>query len=426
MTLGIIADDLTGATDAASAVRRTGLRVALTFGPPSPENALDVGADVVVAALKIRSLPVAEAVQAVRTTLTAFDEADVECVYYKYCSTFDSTPTGNIGPVADELLTALGKRVLLHVPGYPVNGRTVYNGHLFVDGVLLNESPMRHHPLNPMSDALLSRVLAPQTPHQIENLVFAFLHVGSAASETELRRLTAGDVPVHVLCDTLTNDHVSILADLATPERMAGGGAPMAAAVCAHRIGRHGTDSPSDDAAAGMPPSGHEIVIAGSASAATARQIAAFPGPVKRLSAAALADARTPGHVLAWAKQQQHDQPALPVLVSSDADQGGVTRGPAELNGRSAAEVVERGLGEIAARLVEAGARRVVVAGGETSGAVAGALGLSSVRVGAEICTGVPWTFTPTDDLAIAFKSGNFGPDDLFSRAFATLRSMRP
>ena len=422
MTLGVIADDLTGATDAASAILRTGLRVALTFGTPSGKELLDLGdANVVVAALKIRSVPAAVARRAVRATLAAFGDADVRYAYYKYCSTFDSTPAGNIGPIADELLASLAAHTFLHVPAYPANGRTIYNGHLFVDGTLLHESPMRHHPLNPMADSLLSRVLAPQTPHRIGVLGFPALHRGPAAAEIELRRLTAGAGAVHVVCDTLIDDHFGVLTGLSDPGRLTGGGAPMAAAMCARLSKGHRVNCSATDVAERRPPLGHEVVIAGSASAATARQIAAFTGPVKRLSAAELADDGAPARVFAWASRHWRDRPGQPVLITSDADQHGLVRGPAEFDGQSAAEVVERGLGDIAACLVTAGARRMVVAGGETSGAVARALGLSSVRVGAEICTGVPWTFTPDDELAIAFKSGNFGPDDLFVTAFAEL-----
>ena len=420
VTLGIIADDLTGATDAASAVLRGGLSVALTFGPPSSGDVADIGdVDVVVTALKIRSVPAAEAIHDVRATLAAFGRSSVRCVYYKYCSTFDSTPAGNIGPVADEFLTALGGQVFLHVPGYPDNGRTVYSGHLFVDGVPLNESPMRHHPLNPMTDASLPRLLAPQTPHRIETLTSDVLGEGPSAADAELLRLAADGVPCHVLCDTLTNDHFAVLAALSAPGRISGGGAPMAAAVCARLTARSGRRKPPGVPPVEVPRDGREIVIAGSASTATARQLAAFPGPIKRLSATELADPRARHHVVAWAEGHWHDRPGLPIAVAADADRGG----PAEFDGRPAAEVVEHGLGEIAVRLVAAGAKRIVVAGGETSGAVAGALGLPGVRVGAEIATGVPWTFAPDGDLALAFKSGNFGPDDLFARAFARLRS---
>ncbi|MGI5129926.1 3-oxo-tetronate kinase [Pseudonocardia sp. CA-107938] len=407
VVLGIIADDLTGATDAASAVLRTGLRVALTFGTPSRQALLDVGdVDVVVAALKIRNVCPAEAVAAARATLAAFADADVVPVYYKYCSTFDSTPAGNIGPVADAFLAALGAEAFLHVPGYPDNGRTVYHGHLFVDGVPLHESSMRTHPLNPMTDANLTRVLRPQTSAAIGQLRFTELR---HAAGPELRRSTAE----HVIADTLDNDDIAVLAELVGEHAIAGGGAPMAAAVCA-RLAR-GTGS-ADLVRDTPPPAGREVVIAGSASAATARQIAAFPGPALRLSATDLADAGVGERVLDWATSRWADHP---VLIASDADH---TPSAALPDGRSAAEAVEQGLGRIAAALVAAGARRIVVAGGETSGAVATALGLSGVRIGAEIATGVPWTFTPDGDLAVAFKSGNFGPDDLFSRAFALLR----
>lgn len=417
--LGIIADDLTGATDAASAVLRSGLRVALTFGPPQAKDLLEVAdADVVVAALKIRSIPAAEAVTTVRRALAAFDAAGVRCVYYKYCSTFDSTPRGNIGPVADELLTTLGGAAFLHVPGYPDNGRTVYSGHLFVDGVRLDESPMRHHPLNAMTDSHLGRVLAPQTPHRIATLPHAVLHAGSAAAGPALRRIVADGVPVHVIADTVTNDDLDTLGQLSGEGVLVGGGAPMAATVCRRLVETPTAASPAG--VQGAPSDGYEVVIAGSASAATARQIAAFPHPAIRLPVSELADPATPDRVLAWARTRWEDGPVL-VAAAERVDavpttEPGTGEGPA-------AELVEHGLAAIAVRLVEGGAGRLVVAGGETSGAVAGALGLTSVHLGAEIATGVPWTFTPAGELAIAFKSGNFGQDDLFTRAFTLLNA---
>jgi 3-dehydrotetronate 4-kinase len=422
--LGIIADDLTGAVDVAAALIRSGMSTALTFGVPSGSGLREFGEfDAVVAALKVRSEPVSEALAAVRRTIEAFQQQGVEFAYFKYCSTFDSTPAGNIGPISDELLDLRKSKTFVHVPGYPDNGRTVYQGHLFVDGVPLDESPMREHPLNPMTDSDVRRLLAPQTSRRIGSLRYEDLRSGAESVRSAIAALASGDEPLHVVCDTITNDDLTSVAAAVERSMVVGGAAPMAAEICIRRTAKRATERASrgaTDLTPGAPP-GPDVVIAGSASAATARQIAAFPGPVLRLSAAELADEDTPARVLSWAGLHWDSSPVLVASKPRRRDTGSRT---AKECGRAAAEAVETGLGKIACHLARGGARRLIVAGGETSGAVAAALGVQSVMVGSEICTGIPWALAPSSGLALAFKSGNFGPDDFFVKAFESVEGL--
>lgn len=411
--IGVIADDLTGASDAASAMRRRGLEVAVTFGVPTSASLSSLaGIDVVIAALKTRSVDAIVAVAAVESTADVFAALEIDIVYFKYCSTFDSTPRGNIGAVADALMSRTGTDIFLHVPGYPDNGRTVCHGYLFVDDLLLGESSMRHHPLNPMLDSDLVRLLSPQTGTAAMKLRYIDIR-----SETEAVALIASiETTAHVLCDTLDNADIDALTRVATaggvaPRVLVGGGAPMAAALCSTLVRSRRTvdeDTTRSEFRAGPRTDGFAVAIAGSASATTARQIDAFDGPTLRLTARELAQSDIAARVHSWALGRWERGP---ILVTSNGD------GTERLDSAEA-EAVELGLAAIARRLVEAGADRIIVAGGETSGAVAVGLGISTVVVGDEICTGVPWTYAFDPAVRIAFKSGNFGPDDFFRSAF--------
>ncbi|KAB8164517.1 hypothetical protein FH609_017440 [Streptomyces sp. 3MP-14] len=412
--LGCIADDITGATDLAGALVRRGVATTQVFGVP--EGPLDPDPDAVVVALKTRTAPPAEARELALRACRWLRSQGVQHVYLKYCSTFDSVPEGNIGPVTDALSEELGAAGAVHCPAYPANGRTLYLGHLFVEGALLSESGMADHPLTPMRDPNLLRVLGEQTAAAVGLLPFDVVDRGPDASAERLRGLAADGVR-HVIADAVRDADLDTLAAAAGDRPLNAGGAPFGAAwgaALARAAGVAGGAAP-------VPPAGGSAVLAGSASRATARQVAAFARrhPVLRLDARELAaDGGTVGEALAWAGRRLGRGP---VLIAADTAPEAVARAQRALGRARAAAVVEEAMGRLAVGLTALGVRRLVVAGGETSGAVAEALGVDRVRIGPEICTGVPWTFSAEPHVALAFKSGNFGGDDFFLDAFARL-----
>lgn len=401
---GCIADDYTGATDVAAAFRRGGLRTVLVFGQPAPDQAAP-DCDALVVALKSRTAPAADAVPwslAVRRWLA---DAGARRFYFKYCSTFDSTDAGNIGPVTDALLDDLGSDLTLVCPATPMQGRTIYQGHLFVGDRLLSESSMRHHPLTPMTDSDLVAVLGRQTPHRVALLALDVVHDGADAVAAELQRLGAEEVR-HVVCDAITHDDLVVLAraSAALPLLTGAAGLAEAAAVVEGGAAQVAPDVPL--------PRGRTVILAGSCSARTMEQVAAARSvmPSFRLDPAALP---TAAGMAEAATTWLDAQGAAPVaLISSSAT--AAERAPAEV-----ADEIEQAMGRIACHAVASGATRIVVAGGETSGAVVEALGIGPVAVGAEEDPGVPWIVAVNRPLALLLKSGNFGSVDLFARAGA-------
>jgi uncharacterized protein YgbK (DUF1537 family) len=358
VVLGAIADDVTGATDLCSVLVRGGMRTVQTIGVP--ERGLD--ADAVVVALKTRTAPVGDAVAQSLEALRAVRELGVEHVYFKVCSTFDSTPAGNIGPVADALLEELGADFTVVTPAYPANRRTVYKGYLFVGDVLLSESSMRDHPLTPMRDSNLVRVLQQQTRRRVGRL---------------------GESGVtYAIADATTDDDLRALGERYKDLPLLVGGAGLALGL----PGAYGFDGAQPPA---PHPGGPAIVLAGSLSEATRAQIERFE-PRRSID--------------------EFDGYRGEALLVYSGERG--ARAPHE---------VEAALARIAQEAVDAGARRLVVAGGETAGAVVRALGVRALAVGEEIAPGVPWMTSVDHDppLAFALKSGNFGGPDFFREAVA-------
>lgn len=407
--LGCVADDFTGGTDVAAALRRAGLSVRLHFG--LPDEGAAACTDAVVIALKTRTVPPADAVAQSLAALGRLEEDGVDRVYLKYCSTFDSTPDGNIGPVADALLTRLGESTTLVCPASPEHGRTVYQGHLFVGDTLLSESSMRHHPLTPMTDARLARVLAPQTDGRVGLLPLQTVREGADAVGHELKRLADEGVR-HVVVDAVTDADLRDVAKGAARLRLLTGGAGLAGAVAAELGQGVGRETASADL-----PAGPGVVLAGSCSAATLAQVAAAAEvfPAYRLDPAATPD---PAEMLDRARDWLRATWGRgSVLVYSSAGPEDRERARAAM-GPDTSAVLERTLGQLAREAVALGATRVVVAGGETSGAVVQALGVRAVTVDSEADRGVPWCLTSgTPRLALLLKSGNFGSPDLLVRA---------
>ncbi|MFD7688381.1 3-oxo-tetronate kinase [Streptomyces sp. NPDC059781] len=413
LRIGCIADDFTGGTDVAAALRRAGLRTALVFGVPNDTTTLPADCDAAVVALKSRSTPADEAVADSLAAQRWLWTKGAAQVYFKYCSTFDSTPHGNIGPVTDALMDAAGATVTLHCPASPPNGRTVYQGHLFVHDQLLSDSPLRHHPLNPMTDSALVRLLSAQTRHRVALIDWTTVRLGTeAVRDAVLAQQQAG--VRHVIADALTDEDLAVLGAATLELPVVAGAAGFAEGL------GHAYPATGQATAEPWPDRGRAAVLAGSCSARTLEQIAHFYAtglPSLHLDVLAAATGRdVTGEALAWYDEQD---PTLPVLIYASASPEELAAVQAQLGVTEAAAQVEELLGTLASHLVERGVRRLLVAGGETSGAVTTALGVRAVLVGEEADPGVPWTYAATrsGDLALMLKSGNFGAPDLFTRA---------
>lgn len=426
IVLGCIADDFTGATDLANNLVRAGMRVVQAMGVPT--QPLDGEADAVVVALKSRTVPVADAVQESLAALRWLQDQGAQQIYFKYCSTFDSTAQGNIGPVTEALMDALadqpGADFSIATPAFPDNQRTVFKGHLFVGDVLLNESGMQNHPLTPMTDANLVRVLQAQCRRKVGLIDYKVVAQGPDAIRTRIDQLRADGVGLAVV-DAISNDDLMRLGPAlkALPLVTAGSGVAIG-------LPANFGIAPSNTASALPPATGFQAVVSGSCSLATNRQVAAFVAsgrPALAIDPLQLAaDGASAANVmqaLAWAKDLL---PQGPVVIYSSATPATVKAVQAQLGVQAAGELVEHTLAAIARGLVGLGVRQLVVAGGETSGACVQALAISQMKIGPQIDPGVPWCHAQSDaapdgGLHLTLKSGNFGTDDFFSKAFTRL-----
>lgn len=412
--LGCIADDFTGATDLANNLVRAGMRTVQAIGVPA--GALETPADAVVVALKTRTLPAADAVAQSLAALEWLRAQGAEQIYFKYCSTFDSTPAGNIGPVADALMTALGSDFTIATPAFPDNKRTVFKGYLFAGDVLLNESGMQQHPLTPMTDANLVRVLSAQTRRKVGLIDYAVVARGAEAIRGRIDALRREGVEIAIV-DAISNDDLLALGPALK-------GMPLVTAGSGVAIGLPGNWGLAPGAAAGLPREpGAQAVVAGSCSIATQGQVAAFIAagrPALALDPLRIAAGDdVAADALAWAAPRLPDGP---VLIYSTARPDAVQAAQASLGAARAGALVEDTIARIAAGLARLGVRQLIVAGGETSGAVVQALGLTQLAIGEQIDPGVPWCAGHAQAvgarLSIALKSGNFGGVDFFTRAF--------
>jgi uncharacterized protein YgbK (DUF1537 family) len=413
--LGCIADDFTGATDLASTLVRQGMRTVVLPGLPRAGQEVP-DADALIVALKSRSIPAADAIAQSLAALEWLRCTGARQFYFKYCSTFDSTDAGNIGPVAEALLAALGQTFTIACPAFPANARTVYRGYLFVGDVLLSESSLRNHPLNPMTDPSLVRVLARQMHGPVGLIGHDTVERGAPAVREAIGSLRDDGIRI-AIADALSEQHLMTLGAACAGMPLVTGGSGMAMGLPANFIDQ-GLLKAQDSAA--LPfIEGHSAVIAGSCSAATREQVDRMSAwaPSFEIDVEALRDAdRVVDEAIAWAALLLQNGP---VLVYSTADPDRVIEAQ-RLLGPQAGEIVERVLARIAQGLVDEGVRRLVVAGGETSGAVVGALGVNALRIGADIAPGVPWTASEGERLLLlALKSGNFGGPDFFREALS-------
>jgi uncharacterized protein YgbK (DUF1537 family) len=417
--LGCIADDFTGATDLANNLVRAGMRVVQAIGVPA--QPLDVEADAVVVALKSRTIAPQEAVAQSLAALRWLQSQGARQIYFKYCSTFDSTARGNIGPVAEALMDALGCDFAIATPAFPDNHRTVFKGHLFVGDALLDESGMQNHPLTPMTDPNLVRVLQAQCRRKVGLIDYRAVAQGESAIRARIAALRAEGVGLAIV-DAISNEDLLRLGPTLKDQPLVTAGSGVAIGLPAN-FGL----APSPQAAALPPATGLQAVVSGSCSVASNRQVmdfirAGLPAlPLDPLRIAAGVDVAT--EALAWA------EPLLaagPVLLYSTSDPNAVKSVQGRLGVEEAGAMVERTIANIARGLVERGVRQLVVAGGETSGACVQALGIAQMKIGAQIDPGVPWCHAHAAaaggaGVHLALKSGNFGTDDFFRKAFAAL-----
>jgi uncharacterized protein YgbK (DUF1537 family) len=415
--LGCIADDFTGATDLASMLVKGGMRAVQLIGVP-PAGLAAPEADAIIVALKSRTAPVAEAMANSLAALEWLRAAGCRQFFFKYCSTFDSTEAGNIGPVADTLLGALGAGFALACPAFPTNGRTVYQGHLFVGAALLSESGMEKHPLTPMTDPSLVRVLSRQTTGTVGLVPFATVERGAAAIRAAMTGLKEQGRR-YAIVDAVTDAHLFAIGEAAEGHALITGGSGVAIGL-PENFRRAGLLE-TRDAGALPAVSGAAAVLAGSCSRATLFQIGNARDKVPTLELDPLAEpdaAALVRRALAWAEGKLGE---VPVVIAASAPPEKVAELQAKLGREAAGALVETALAQVAEGLVARGVRRLVVAGGETSGAVVTRLGVRSLRIGGEIDPGVPWTYAQGGGppLLLALKSGNFGGPDFFLKAFA-------
>ena len=420
--LGCIADDFTGATDMASMLVKGGLRTVQTIGIP-PDGFENLAADAVVVALKSRSIPAEDAVAQSLEVLAELRKTTARRFFFKYCSTFDSTPLGNIGPVAEALEEELRADWVPFCPALPVNGRTIFNGHLFVGDKLLNESGMENHPLNPMTDADLRRVLAGQSAAKVGLVPAKAVRAGPDAVRRAIVAHRRENTHFAIV-DCVDDADLDVLGEAFKDLILVTGGSGLAvglgrAWVRERRVEEH------DDPAALDPRDGYTAILSGSCSTATLGQIAAFEaggGLILRLDPLALAKGEEAvREAEAWAVASLGHRPIA--IVASETPEK-VKEAQSVLGVERAGQVIEDAFARLAPALVAKGVTRLVVAGGETSGAVVGGLGVNALAIGPEIDPGVPWTQAvqgEADGLCLALKSGNFGGEDFFTKAFEVL-----
>lgn len=416
--LGCIADDFTGATDLANNLVRAGMRVVQTIGVPA--GPLDAEADAVVVALKSRTIPVADAIAQSLDALKWLQAQGAQQFYFKYCSTFDSTPAGNIGPVTEALMDALNTPFTIATPAFPDNKRTVFKGYLFAGEGLLNESGMQNHPLTPMTDPNLIRVMQAQTKRKVGLIDYRAVAQGEQAIRARIDELKAEGIGVAIV-DAISNDDLLRMAPALKDLPLLTAGSGVAIGL----PGNFGL-APSSTAAALPAASGLKAIVSGSCSVATNGQVADF---IKRGGEAIAIDplriaagVNVAAEVLGWAESRIAKGP---VLVYSTAEPTTVKRIQSELGVEKAGSMVEHVIADIARGLVERGVRQLVVAGGETSGACVQALDIAQMRIGHQIDPGVPWCHAVSplapEGLHITLKSGNFGTADFFTKAFGQL-----
>ena len=422
LKLGCIADDFTGATDLANNLVRAGMRVVQTIGTPDVSDT--VNADAVVVALKSRTLPAELAVVQSLAALRWLQDQGAQQFYFKYCSTFDSLyegdARGNIGPVTEALMDALAADFTVATPAFPDNQRTVFKGHLFVDDALLAESGMRNHPLTPMTDSNLVRVMQGQCHKKVGLLDYSVVSRGADAITERVAQLRAQGVSIAIV-DAVSNTDLLVLGQALARLPLLTAGSGLAIGLPANF-----SITQSADASVLPPARGATAIVSGSCSVATNAQVGHFMDaglPAFEVDPVQVAHGvNVVQQVMDWATPWLGQKP---VLVYSTADTTAVKIAQAQLGVQAVGDLVEKALSEIASGLVKRGVGQLIVAGGETSGACVQALGITRMKVGIQVAPGVPWCYAVTAlegrPVHLLLKSGNFGAPDIFTQAFGLL-----
>jgi uncharacterized protein YgbK (DUF1537 family) len=417
--LGCIADDFTGGTDLAGMLVKAGMKTIQLIGVPTGPAPEDV--DAVVIALKSRTNPAPEAIQESLAALEWLKAQGCQQFYFKYCSTFDSTSKGNIGPVAEALMQALNINFTIACPAFPANKRSIYKGHLFVGDELLSESGMRNHPLTPMTDSNLVRVLQQQVSAKVGLTDYSVVKGGSGVIQKRFADLQKEGYQFSIV-DALSDIDLHSIGAACADLALVTGGSGIALGL-PENFRKRGLLKTSADADKLGDVHGLKAVISGSCSLATQEQVRLMKAksPAYHLDPLALADDKNVvQEALEWAAQHIASGPILIYATSTTEEVMNIQE---RLGIERAGAMVEDALAGIASGLVEAGVTQLIVAGGETSGAVVKALGITGLRVGPEIAPGVPWTKAIFEDskaqpLILALKSGNFGAPQFFNEAW--------
>jgi 3-dehydrotetronate 4-kinase len=423
LALGCIADDYTGASDLANTLTRCGLRTVQTIGVPAGDLALPE-VDAVVVSLKSRSIEAGLAVTRSRSAEKWMRGRGASHVLFKICSTFDSTDAGNIGPVMDALRADSGDAIVLVTPAFPETGRTVYQGNLFVGSVPLNESPLKDHPLNPMHDSNLVRVLARQSKTKIGLVDLADIARGPDAVRARLADLATQGFGA-AIADAVFARDLETIGAVALDHRLSVGASGIGLGLARALVASGRVKPIEPSAIADAPVGGPAACLAGSCSQATLQQIASaeLKMPVLHLDSEKVITGKTEAQrALSWANEHLGKGP---VLIASSATPDQVAALQARHGRDAAGHAIEQAMADIAQGLVLSGVRRLVVAGGETSGAVVDRLGIPGFLVGAEIAAGVPVlraVGAKEGAMLLALKSGNFGGPEFFSDALKLIR----
>jgi len=423
IVLGCLADDLTGATDLAMILKRSGMKTVQIVGTPNSETPVP-DAEAVVVALKSRTIPPNEAIEMSLAASIWLQAAGAEQIFFKYCSTFDSTSDGNIGPVTDALMAQLQVPYTIACPSFPENKRTVYRGYLFVNDGLLSESSLRNHPLTPMHDSNLSRVLSTQSKTNVANIFMEDVEQGSAAVRDILQN-TPTDQPTIYITDAISDVHLLAIGDACRGMKLITGGSAVAQGLAAN-FRKDGLLPAKTGADVFTAPDGASAILSGSCSEMTLIQIehAKLHLPHFPIKAADILSGKDVlSDALAWAKEAIQTNQSILLYSSTDPE---TIASIQNTNDRIAIGLlVEEVMAAIARGLNDMGVRRLVVAGGETSGAVINALGIKTMQIGPEIDPGVPWTKSlDGGSFALALKSGNFGGEDFFIKAIKQLHDL--
>lgn len=414
MKLGVIADDFTGASDIAGFLVEGGMRTAMYNGVPSARPELEF--DALVVCLKIRSCPVPQAVDESVQALKFLRSLGCDKFYYKYCSTFDSTHEGNIGPVVDALMDELEVPQTIICPSLPVNGRTVCHGYLFVNHDMLSDSSMRYHPITPMENSKLCRLMEGQFRGTTGHVYYPSISAGSDQVRRELRDLQEAGHR-YVVVDSLANTDLQIIAEATEEMALVTGGSGLAIGIT--NVLNRSKGGPTEDGSAFVPRRQKGIVIAGSCSKRTNEQVAAYKNlaPSRYLEEASCLD-----HPEAYAKELSSwvlahgTRPYFPMLYATKSPEE-LKKSKATYGDANVAEAIERVVGLVVADLHDAGVRSYIIGGGETSGVVATTLDVNAYLIGPQIDPGVSWLKALDSSLQFTYKSGNFGAVDFFSKA---------